>query len=244
MMRWSWLVFLLMLSLFVVALTPISFLNRWFIPQAELLNAHGDLSQGAWQGVKIKGKNYPLNCRYQRQSGLRYRLQCQSPVNIEATIQLRGLQTLAVSDSSLMGQLTDMQSWLHLFGLPKGLSGEVGLHIEKAVMTDNGLEHLQVSGSGQQLGWLNQELIPAINLSTLSAEQSPKQPITITLSTPPENNTSPKVYLETQLPDNHYQTSGEISGQGMGQYAAFLSLLGTQTQADTFVINWQGVWLQ
>lgn len=236
------LAFSMMLVICLAVTIPLSVINRWVLPQATLLNVSGNAFSGRWQGIKIADKTYPMTCQYQRKSGLNYQLNCQTPLTLHATVQINGLQSLTLSDTTLSGEIAQLQTWLTLSGLPASLStalnGEIGLHIEKAEMSNQQLTYLQASGNAKDFTWSGQTLVAALQLRTAS----PEKPIRLTFSTPPETNTASAtaVYLETELQGNRYRTIGELKGQSVSQYPTLFRFIGQPAASNRVSIDWQG----
>ncbi len=247
--RWTYgLVFLLLLLGALVLNAPLSLANRFLPENSRLLNPSGNIHHGRWQNIQINGKTYPLACNYRRQSlhfsAMTYRLQCDTPFSLEATLTLQFNGDATLSDTVLSGNLSEARPWLQLLGVPGNLSGDIAISIDNAKLEKRTLTYLSVRGNTRHLALFNTPLIDRLRITTLSPALSSTRPIELEIRTPPEDDNiadNPvRVYLTSDIDGKNYHTSGEISGTLLGQYAPILRFFGQQTGANRFAVQMQG----
>ncbi len=247
--RWAYgLVFLLLLLGALVFNAPLSLANHFLPKNSRLLNPSGNIHHGRWQDIQINGKTYPLACNYQRQSlnlsAMTYRLYCDTPFTLEATLTLQFNGDATLSDTALSGNLTEVRPWLRLLGVPGNLSGDIAVSIDNAKLEKRTLTYLSVRGNAQHLALFNTPLVDTLRISTLSPALSQTRPIELEIRTPLEDDNAAgnpvRVYLTSHIDGKNYRTSGEISGALLGQYAPILRFFGQQTGANRFAVQMQG----
>lgn len=224
--------------------TPLSAGNFVLPNHLQLINPQGNINQGSWEGINIKGKNYQLSCHYQRQSldinGADYQLNCDAPLSITATVGVSTAGIATVQNARVQGNIADAADWQKLAGLPVSISGQVDMTIVHAEVSRKQVNYLDINGQASSLEIFNQVLLNSVSISTSNPKLSENQPIQLQAQSDVADNSGVSLNANSAIDGQNYLTRATLSGARLKQYEKWLALFAEPDGENRFSMTLQG----
>lgn len=229
------LVFIISFVFFSINTFPVNLVNR-FLPIGTQLNLTGNLQNGQIQSVTFtqnkQSKTLSLQCNWQKVGIKRFTVNCQTPIQLSATVEFGLFGSVSAQSIHVAGQLSDIEPWLSALDIPKGLGGQFELSITTAEIADGILQTLDLNATVTSLRYFSQEVMPLITVTT----QQSHNPIVLDSTAKGDV----RLFLESTIDNNQYITQGEIQSKQLKHFQPFLKFLGKQRRSDTWAIDMRG----